>query len=129
MTDPISDFFINIKNGYRAQKDSVVIPYSKMKDGIARILESKRYVLGAEKKGRKVRKFLEVRLRYDGKAPAMTDVKLISKPSRRLYIKKDEIHRVRQGYGISILSTSRGLMTGDDAKKAGLGGEIIAEVW
>lgn len=127
--DPISDFFIQIKNGYHARKDAVVVPYSKVKEEIARILEEKKYIAGFEKKGRKIRKFLEVGLAYDGNAPVLNGIKRLSKPSRRLYIKKGEIWPIKQGFGILIVSTSRGIMTGDNAKKAGLGGEMIAEVW
>ncbi len=129
MTDPISDFLICIKNGYRAGKSSVVVPYSKMREGIAGILEGRKYIEGFEKKGRKVRKYMEVKLCYDGKRPALEGVRRVSKPSRRLYVSKDKIKPVRQGFGLSIISTSRGLMTGEEARKSGLGGEIIAEVW
>ena len=82
-----------------------------------------------EKKGRKVRKFLEVGLRYDGVSPALTHIRRLSKPSRRLYLRKDEIRPVRQGFGLLIVSTSKGLMSGEEARKSGLGGEAIAEIW
>lgn len=127
--DPISDFLNRIKNGCRAQKTSVIAPYSKIKGEIAKILEEKKYIAGAEKKGRKVRKFLEVKLLYEDRTPAISGVKRVSKPSRRAYWSKDEIRPVRQGFGVAIISTSKGIMTGEDAKKMGLGGEIIAEVW
>ena len=127
--DPISDFFTRIRNGYHARLATVVLPYSKLKEEIARILEAKRYIAGVEKKGRKVRKFLEVKLRFDGTNPAIHGVRILSKPSRRLYVKADGIKAVRQGFGVLIVSTSKGLMTGDDAKKASLGGEMIVEVW
>ena len=127
--DPISDFLNQIKNAYRARKASVLIPYSKIKDQIAGVLEDKGYIAAKEKKGRKVRKFLEIKLRYDGNGPAMVHVKRVSKPSRRLYLGKDDIRPVRQGFGISIVSTSKGIMTGDNARKSGLGGEIVAGVW
>lgn len=127
--DPISDFLNQIKNAYRARKASVVVPYSKIKDQIAGVLEDKGYIAAKEKKGRKVRKFLEIKLRYDGNGPAMAHIKRVSKPSRRLYVGKDDIRPVRQGFGISIVSTSKGIMAGDNARKLGLGGEMIAEVW
>lgn len=127
--DPISDFFTRIRNGYHAKLTSVVLPYSKLKEEIAKILERKRYIDGMEKKGRKVRKFLEVRLRYDGVKPAIRGLQTISKPSRRLYVQATEIKPVRQGFGTLIVSTSKGLMTGEEAKKAKIGGEAIAEVW
>lgn len=127
--DPIADFFTRIKNGYRAKKATVVVPHSSLKAEVARLLAERGYVEGVEKKGRKVRKFLELKLRYHGTAPALTDVKLISKPSRRIYLKRGEIRSPRQGFGTLIVSTSQGLMTGEEARKAGLGGEAIAEIW
>lgn len=127
--DPIADFLTRIKNGYRAKKSSVIIPYSRIKDDMVRILEARNFIAGVEKKGRKVRKFLEVKLRYENSSPALSNARRVSRPSRRLYLRRGEIRPVRQGFGIAIISTSRGLMTGDEAKKAGLGGEIIAEVW
>lgn len=129
MTDPISDFFTRIKNGYRAKKASVLVPYSAMKEHLAAVLEERNYIAGFEKRGRKVRKFLDIKLRYDDTVPALTDARRISKPSRRLYVTKDAIRPVRQGFGLMIVSTSKGLMSGEAARKAGMGGEIIAEVW
>ena len=129
MTDPIADFFNRIRNGYAAKNAAVLIPYSKLKEEIARLLQAKRSIARSEKKGRKIRKFLEVHLRYDGTKPAIRGVKRISRPSRRLYIKASDIRSVRQGFGFLIVSTSKGLMTGEDARKAHLGGETIAEIW
>lgn len=127
--DPIADMFIRIKNGYRARKSAVVLPYSKMKESIAQVLEARGYIAGYEKKGRKVRKFLDITLRYDDGAPALERVRRISKASRRLYAGKSEIRRVRQGHGLVIVSTSKGIMSGEDAREAGIGGELIAEIW
>lgn len=132
--DTISDFFIAIKNAYLVKKDRVVIPYSKMKYGISKILEQKDFILAIRKK-KKVRKngteqlFLDLKLKYQEGLGSFSDVKLVSRPGRRIYLKKDEIKPVRNGYGILIISTSRGVMTGDEAKKLGLGGQAIAEVW
>lgn len=127
--DTIADFFVRIKNGYRSGAETVAVPFSKMKAEISRVLESRGYVGGSEKKGRKARKFLEVTLRYDDKTPALTSIRRISKASRRLYVKRDTLRPVRQGFGMLIISTSKGLMSGEEARKAGLGGEIIGEVW
>ena len=127
--DSVSDFFIRIKNGYRAKKAMVVVPHSKLKAEIARVLQARGYVGEVEKKGRRVRKFLELELRYPSNAPALESVRLISKPSRKIYLKKDEIRPVRQGFGLLIVSTSRGVMSGEEARQAGLGGMAIAEVW
>lgn len=127
--DPVSDLFIRIKNSYRAKKPTVVVPFSEFKAEIARVLAARGYIGAVEKKGRKVRKFLELELKYREGAPALADVRLISKPSRRIYIKKEEIRPVRQGHGLLIVSTSRGVMSGEDARKASVGGVAIAEVW
>ena len=127
--DPLADMFIRIKNGYRAGQPSVVLPYSRLKAEVARLLEARRYIAEWEKKGRKVRKFIEVRLRYDGTRPAMQDIRRISKPSQRIYVGRREIRPVRQGMGLLIISTPRGVMSGEEARKSGLGGEMIAEVW
>ena len=127
--DPIADMFTRLRNGYRAKKATVILPYSKIKEGILRLLAAKHYISDMEKKGRKVRKFLEVGLRYDGVSPALTHIRRLSKPSRRLYLRKDEIRPVRQGFGLLIVSTSKGLMSGEEARKSGLGGEAIAEIW
>ena len=129
MSDPIADFFTSIRNAYQARHATVVLPYSKMKEEIAKVLESRRYIAVSEKKGRKVRKFLELKLRYDGMQPVLHGARRISRPSRRLYVGADDIRPVRQGFGILIVSTSKGMMTGENAKKAHLGGELVAEVW
>ena len=127
--DPIADMFVRIQNGYRAKNASVVLPHSKLKERIAAVLVERGFIAGIEKKGRKVRKFLEVELRYDERAPAMSGFRRISKPSRRFYLAAREIRPVRQGFGMLIISTPRGVMTGDAARKAKVGGEAIAEVW
>lgn len=132
--DTISDFFIRIKNAYRVKKDRVVIPFSKMKYQLAEILEKKGFISAIRKKKR-IKKtgygevLLDLKLKYDHNESPLSDVKLVSKPSRRIYLKKDEIKPVKDGYGILIISTSRGIMTGEEAKKLGLGGQAIAEVW
>ncbi|OHB17688.1 MAG: 30S ribosomal protein S8 [Parcubacteria group bacterium RIFCSPLOWO2_01_FULL_40_65] len=132
--DTISDFFIRIKNAYLVKKDRVVIPFSKMKYEMAKILEQKGFVSAIRKK-KKVKKagfeqlFLDLKLKYNDTVPLFENVKLISRPGRRIYLNKNEIKPVREGYGILILSTSKGIMTGEEAKKMGLGGQAIAEIW
>lgn len=133
--DTISDFFISIKNGYLVKKDRVIIPFSKMKYEMAKILERDGFVLAVKKK-KKIKKggngeflFLDIKLRYESGAPSMNDIKLVSKPGRRIYLKKNELKPVRSGYGILIVSTSKGIMTGDEAKKIGVGGQAIAKIW
>ncbi len=132
--DTISDFFIAIKNAYLVKKDRVVIPFSKMKYEMAKILEQKEFISAIRKK-KKIRKngseqiFLDLKLKYQDGERLFNDVEMVSRPGRRIYFKKEEIRPVRNGYGILIISTSRGVMTGDEAKKLGLGGQAIAKVW
>ena len=130
MNDPISDMLIRIKNATRAKKESVFIPYSKLKMEIARILKDANFIYKFERRGKKNRKLIEIALNYfaDGSS-AFSDVRRISKPSRRVYRKFDEIKKVKQGRGISIISTSKGLKTDREARTKHLGGEVICEVW
>lgn len=127
--DPISDMFIRIQNGYRAGKDSALIPYSLMKAEIARVLKSGGFIQDAEKKGKKVRKFLEINFLYRNNVPAISGIQLISRPSRRIYAGKDDLKKIQRGQGALIVSTSKGIMRDIDARKAGVGGEVIARVW
>lgn len=127
--DPIADMLIKIKNAYRAGHASVTIPHSKIKAEILAVLEKHKYVGGVEKRGKKVRKFLDAVLLYKNGDPAVHGVKRVSKSSRRVYAPHDKLSLVKQGYGIGIVSTSKGIMTGSEAKKAGLGGEVMAEIW
>ena len=129
ITDPIGDMLVQLKNGYRAKKASVVIPHSRIKEQIAKVLEAKGYIHSFEKKGKKVRKFLDIALKYAEGAPALQGARRISKPSRRLYAKATLLKPVKYGHGTAIISTSAGVMSGDEAKAKKLGGEIMAEVW
>src|SRR3989344_8231466 len=128
--DSISDFFIRIKNAYLAKKDRVVLPFSKMKYEIAKILEQNGFVSAVRKK-KKIKKtgyeqlFLDLKLKYDDNEPPFSNVKLLSRPSRRIYLKKNEIRPVKDGYGILIISTSKGIMTGEEARRQSLGGQAI----
>lgn len=134
--DTISDFFISIKNAYLAKKDRAVIPFSKMKYEMAKIIERKGFVSAVRKKRKKGKDlesveflYLELKLKYEDGIPALNGVKLVSKPGRRIYLKKDQIRPVRSGYGVLIISTSKGIMTGEEAKSISLGGQAIAEIW
>ena len=132
--DIISDFFIRIKNAYLVKKDRVVIPFSKTKYEMAKILEQNGFVSAVRKKKKTKQEgfeqlFLDLKLKYDNGSASFNDVKLISSPGRRIYLKSVEIKPVRDGYGILIISTSKGIMTGDEARRAGVGGQAIAKVW
>ena len=129
MTDPISDMIIRIQNAYRARKESVVIPFSKLKFEIATALEKEGYIKGVAKKGKKVTKAIELGLVYEGGKPLVQGVKRVSKPSRRVYQKASEIRPVKNGYGSSFISTPKGILLDKDAKKELVGGEILFSIW
>ncbi len=130
LTDPISDFLIQIKNGYMARKENVVIPYSKIKEELANLLSKKGYLGKVQVRQKsKIMRDLAIDLIYEGKQPKLTDVVRVSKISRRVYVKKGKILKVLSGLGISVISTSSGLMVGSEARKKDLGGEIICKVW
>jgi small subunit ribosomal protein S8 len=129
LSDPISDFLTRFKNASRAGNDEFKAPFSKQKAEIARILKEEGYIWGYEVDTTGKFPELKVKTKYmDGK-PALTDVKRLSKPGRRRYVGADEIPRVLNGLGIAIVSTSKGLMTGHQAKRQKLGGELLANIW
>ena len=129
VTDPISDFIIRIKNAARAGVPAVRLPYSQLKHAIADVLHTEGYLERVDKKGKKVKKTLEVTLAYDGSTPHFHDVERISKPSKRVYYSVDDIKPVRNGFGTIILSTPQGIMTGADAQKKRVGGEALFKIW
>ena len=129
MTDPIADMLTRIRNAFMAGHDQVQVPGSVIKGEIARVLAEEGYVESCETTEEGVKKTITIKLKYgsDGKA-AIEEIKRISKPSRRVYVGKDDIPRVRGGMGISILSTSSGIMTGVAARNQKIGGEILCTV-
>jgi len=129
MTDPIGDMIIRIKNGYQARKEKVTVPYSKMKENLAEIMVKTGYLKKVEVLKEKKIKTLVLTLKYRGKMAAVTGVKRISKPGLRIYRRSDKIKKLSLGYGINIVSTPAGLMTGKKAAKNNLGGEVICEIW
>ena len=128
MTDPIADFLTRIRNGCMAGKEEVFAPYSKLKSEIARILQEEGYIWSYEVDTTEAHPRLKVKIKYQGRTPVLRNLQRVSKPGLRKYVSFDEIPRVLGGLGISILSTSRGLMTGAKAKKAKVGGELLAYV-
>ena len=126
MTDPIADMLTRIRNGLGAGKDTVVIPASKMKVEIAKILKSEGYIDNYAVTGEGIEKKIVVTLK-DGRV--ISGIKRISKPGLRVYAKGDEIPKVLNGLGIAIISTSNGMMTDKQARKLHIGGEVIAYVW
>ncbi|MBF8280299.1 MAG: ribosomal protein S8 [Candidatus Magasanikbacteria bacterium] len=128
MTDPIADMLTRIRNAQQAHMPLVVLPHSKLKMNIAQILEREGYVGRVEKTDDKFAQ-IRIRLKYAERAPAITSIQRVSKPGHRAYVKADELKVVQSGFGISILSTSKGLMTNKEAHKQKLGGEMICEVY
>lgn len=129
MTDSIADMLIRIKNAQAVKKESVLIPYSKMKMSIVSILSQKGFVKDIGRRGRKTRKYIEVALKYNDGEPAITEARRISKPSRRVYAPYSALRSFRQGFGIRILSTPKGVLSDSEARKLKAGGELICEVW
>lgn len=129
MRDTITDMFNSIKNAKAVAKEMVSVPFSNLKYEIAEILRKEGFIGKVEKRGRGSKKMLDIKLEYDGKKPAISNIGRVSKPGQRIYIKSKKIRKIKEGYGIAIVSTPKGLMTGRDARKAGLGGEVICEVW
>jgi small subunit ribosomal protein S8 len=129
LSDPISDFLTRLKNASRAGNESFTAPYSKIKVEIARILKEEGYIWSHETDTTGAFPKIKVKVKYADRTPALTDIKRLSKPGRRRYVGVDEIPRVLGGLGITILSTSRGIMAGHKAKKENLGGELLAKVW
>jgi small subunit ribosomal protein S8 len=130
MTDPIADMLTRIRNGIAAGHQEVDIPGSKLKMEIARILKEEGYINSFSKKGEGIKYEIRVFLRYDAKGvSSISHLSRVSRPGRRVYVGADEIPRVLGGYGISIISTSRGLMSGKRARREKVGGEILAQVY
>lgn len=129
MTDPIADMLTRLRNANMIRSSSVVMPASKMKIKIAEILKEEGYIDGFEVGSEAVRRELKIKLRYVGSERAITGLKRVSTPGLRSYANKDEVPRVLGGMGIAILSTSHGIITGKQAVKIGVGGEVICQVW
>lgn len=129
MTDPIADMLNQIKNAQAVEKPIIEVPFSNFKFAIANILEKKGLIKGAEKKGRKAKKIIEITLKYKDGLKVISGIKKVSKPGQRIYQDYRQIKKVKGGYGIAIVSTPKGLMADRDAKKQKLGGEIICEIW
>lgn len=130
VTDPIADMLTRIRNAQMARHRYVDVPTSKMKQAIAQILADEGYIERVEVIEAKPRNLLRLWLKYDeNKKPAITNLKRVSKPGRRIYAGKREIPWVLSGIGIAILSTSRGIMTDRQARRLGIGGEVLCYIW
>lgn len=129
VNDPIGDMLIQIKNAGSAGKRSVELPASRLKLALAQILVKENYIASAEVVGDKPKTLLRLGLKYSDKTPVISGVKRVSKPGLRFYVGSREIPAVVGGLGIAVLSTPQGLMTGTEAKKKRLGGELLCEIW
>lgn len=129
MTDPITDMFNRIRNAQVVFHKTTDVPFSKLKYGIAEILKSEGLILDCKKRGKKPFQVIKLHLKYNAKVPAVSGFKRISKPGQRVYKKADEISRVRSGYGLAIVSTTKGLLSDKEARKNKLGGELMVEIW
>lgn len=127
--DSIADMLVAIKNAQAVGKETVVVPYSKLKFSIADVLAKEGFLSGVEKKGKGPKKFIIMNLRYVDDRPAISSISRVSRQGTRIYIGRKLIRRVKQGYGMAILTTPAGILTGEEAKKKGVGGEVICEVW
>jgi small subunit ribosomal protein S8 len=128
MSDPISDMLTRIRNASRALLPAVELPHSRMKESLAQILKKEGYVAEVSVDGKTIKK-LKIQLKYQGKKNVIEGLKRISKPGLRKYVGATEIPRVLGGLGVSIVSTSEGVMTGTQAKKKNLGGELLCYIW
>jgi small subunit ribosomal protein S8 len=130
MTDPIADMLARIRNAVAAKHSRVDVPASKLKLEIARILKEEGYINNFVLKGEGAKRLIRIFLRYDARGTSsITYLQRVSRPGRRVYVGSHEIPRVLGGYGINIVSTSRGLMSGKTARKENIGGEVLAEVY
>ena len=129
-TDPIGDFINQLKNAQMVHKSSVSLPYSMLKHAVADKLVAAGWIKSAAKKGKKAKKMLEVELSYDQNgAPRISHVERVSKPGRRLYGGAGELKSVQHGKGALIVSTPKGILTDDEARKEKVGGEMLFKIW
>ena len=124
-----TDLLTKIHNAQKAKKISLKVPFSNMDMAVADILAAKGFVAAVNKKGRVPKRIIEVDLKYDNERGAISGIKFLSVPSRRRYAGYKELRKVRQGYGVAILSTPKGIMTAQEARKQKLGGQLLFEIW
>lgn len=129
----IANMLTQLKNAQMRGRTEVDLPYSKMDFAVLEILKSKGFIAELDKKKKKAKKvelpYIWAKLQYKDGVGAINGLKLVSKSSRRMYAGKSELKPVKSGYGMAIISTSKGVMAGEDARKAGLGGEVLFEIW
>ena len=131
---PLGDMLIQLKNAQAVGHEKVLVPFSKINLAVLSVLKDNNFIEGFDKKKRKSKRgkelnYIDIKLKYDSNLARINEVKFISKPSRRYYAGKNDLKKIKDGYGISVVTTSRGVMSGSDAKKQGIGGEILFEIW
>jgi small subunit ribosomal protein S8 len=130
LTDPISDYLNRIRNALQAEHEEVEIPSSRLKREMTRILKEQGYITDFGVEAGEIGEVIKVRLRYtEDRLPVISGMERVSRPGRRRYVPKDDVPRVLGGMGTTIVSTSTGVMTGHEARKRGVGGEVVAYVW
>ena len=130
MTDPVADFLTRVRNGLHADRDDVEMPASNFKAELARILQEQGYIDSFDVEAARVGRVLRVRLKYtEDRKPVIQGLERVSKPGRRQYVQAGLVPKVQGGMGTMIVSTSQGVMTGHEARHAGVGGELVARVW
>ena len=133
MSDPIADMLTRVRNALQRQHPSVSMPYSKTKEAIAQVLKDEGYLEDYQVHSQKPRDVLQLELKYVGgrrdQRPVISGLERVSKPGRRHYVGKNDIPWVLSGMGISVLTTSKGIMTGQQARRQGVGGEVICRIW
>lgn len=130
MTDPIADMLTRIRNALIAQHNSVDIPLSRIKTDIAKVLKEQGYIDNYNVLGEGIKRLIKIELKYTPEGESVIKkIERISRPGRRVYVKKDEIPRVKGGLGISVLSTPKGIMSSTQARRLGVGGELICTIW
>jgi small subunit ribosomal protein S8 len=130
VTDPVADLLTRIRNANLAFKDDLVVPFSKLNGALLKILETEGFIAGHAAEGEGIDRVFRVTLKYGVRRErAITGLKRISKPGRRVYAPRTRLPRVMGGLGIAVLSTSQGVMTDKDAARRGIGGEVLAYVW
>lgn len=130
LTDPIADYLTRIRNAVLAGQDEVEIPASRLKLEMSRILKEQGYITGFGSEPARVGEVIRIRLKYtDARRPVITGLERVSRPGRRRYVDRQKVPRVHGGTGTAIVTTSRGVMTGHEAKAKGVGGEVVAYIW
>ena len=129
LSDPIADFLARLRNAARAHRGDVSVPYSRMKEEIARILKQEGYISEFEVDTQSKPSQIKVTMKFVNRIPALTGLRRMSKPGLRKYVSSNDIPRVLGGMGVAILSTSRGIVTGREARKERVGGELLAVIW